>query len=90
MRKYLNWKDRNQLGKENKTKIDEGKRKGQREKFCKCKKCGGQMTYVPGTNVLICQNEIEDKNGKKHICGAINMVDDRYMSYVDYLFQEVK
>lgn len=88
-RVYLQWKDRDKLGKRKPEKIDENKRKAQREKFCKCKQCGGQMTYVEGTNIFLCQNEVETKEGKK-TCGAINLVDDRYMDYVNYLFKEVK
>lgn len=87
MRNYTNWKDRNQvLGKPSADHIDEGKRKSQREKFCKCRKCGGQMTYVPGTNTLVCNCEVVGKDGKTRVCGNINIVDDRYMSYVNYLF----
>lgn len=52
--------------------IDENKRKAQKEKFCKCKNCGGQCDYIKGTNCLICNCIVEkekkvitkDKYGK--------------------------
>lgn len=45
---------------------DEKKLISQREKFlgtCKC--CGGQLTYVNGTNVLTCKNA--ECRGYKHV-----------------------
>ena len=63
------------------------------------RKCGGQMTYIKGTNVLVCNNDIEvdvtevdESTGvssvtkKKEKCGAINMVAEQYQSYMNYLF----
>jgi len=76
---------------------DEQKRKAQRAKFCKCKTCGGMMTYVKGTNSLICENIVEKKKSKEvdgktqttkvtERCGAVNLVEDKYVSYLAYLF----
>ena len=83
-------------------KVDAAKKKAQIEKFSKCPVCGGQMMYVKGTNSLICENEVErektitskDENGVvtktkamvKERCGYVNLVDDAYMGYVNYLF----
>ena len=56
------------------------------------------MTYLKGTNILICENEVEKKKVKvgetgakveytvKERCGNINMVDAQYQSYMHYLF----
>ena len=77
--------------KSNNDTVDKNSR---REKFARCKKCGGQMTYIKGTNVLVCNNDIEvdESTGvssvtkKKEKCGAINMVAEQYQSYMNYLF----
>jgi len=79
---------------------DEQKRKAQRAKFCKCKTCGGMMTYIKGTNSLICENIVEKKkskevDGKTQItkvterCGTVNLVEDKYVPYLTYLFDGV-
>lgn len=69
------------------------KKTKQKEKFAKCKECGGQMTYIPNTNVLVCENEVENtritdgvKTTHKCRCGNINLVDNKYLDYVKYLF----
>ena len=78
------------------------KKKTQIEKFAKCKSCGGQMTYIKGTNALICTCEIEKEKEKvvtnpdgsvtktkynvKEPCGNLNLVSDEYQSYMNYLF----
>ena len=79
-------------------KTDEEKKASQKAKFGKCRICGGQMTYLKGTNILICENEVEKKKVKigetgakveytvKERCGNINMVDAQYQSYMHYLF----
>ena len=79
-------------------KVDENKRESQRVKFARCKNCGGQMTYITGSNILICQNEVEkkktkiDETGNKveytitEVCGNVNMVDAQYQGYMSYLF----
>lgn len=84
------------------TKIDEGKRAGQRAKFSKCRNCGGQMTYIAGTNILICENEVEKTRQKlgetgepveytvKERCGNVNMVSDEFQGYMNYLFSDNK
>lgn len=67
MRKYFNWNEWDKVNKElglksKKSQVqntDSVKKKSQIEKFCKCKECGGQMTYVKGTNALICECEVE-------------------------------
>lgn len=80
------------------------KKKAQIEKFSKCKVCGGQMTYVKGTNVLVCNCEVEKEREKtvtnpdgsvtktkykvKEPCGNINLVSHEYMGYVKYLFDD--
>lgn len=78
---------------------NEARKKFQREKFAKCRDCGGQMTYVGG-NIFVCDNEVEktftttDESGievkktEKRRCGNINLVDDQYMGYVEYLFEQ--
>lgn len=33
-----------------------------------CRKCGGEMKHIPGTNVLLCECEREVE-GKKVLCG---------------------
>ena len=72
------------------------------EKFAKCKNCGGQMTYIKGTNAFICDCEVEREKEKivknkdgteskvkykvKEPCGATNLVAEEYQSYMRYLF----
>lgn len=82
-------------------KYDENKRKSQRAKFCKCNKCKGMMTFVPGTNTLVCDNIITKKKtktlpdgSKKEVevqerCGNVNVVSDQYVDYLAYLFDGV-
>lgn len=89
-------------GSTQKTKTyDEQKRSAQRIKFCRCKICGGMMTYAKGTNSLICENVIEKKKVKEledgskltnkiiERCGAVNLVSDEYIGYLEYLFDGV-
>ena len=109
-KKFFRWNQFDELNKalgiktkKKEIKVDNVKKKAQIEKFAKCPVCGGQMTYIKGTNSLICENEVErektivnkDKNGKvvsktktkvKEPCGYINLVDEAYMNYVNYLF----
>lgn len=80
---------------------DEQKRSAQRIKFCRCKVCGGMMTFAKGTNSLICENMVEKKKIKEledgskltnkiiERCGAINLVSDEYIGYLAYLFDGV-
>lgn len=89
MRETILWKEREKLGKVSKERIDKNKQKSQREKFCKCKKCGGQMDYISGTNIFVCNCKTFDAKGNEKICGNVNIVDDKYMDYVDYLFRNV-
>ena len=35
----------------------------------RCFKCGSDMRHIEGTNVFVCDNTIEDKNGNKKCCG---------------------
>ena len=79
--------------------VNKAKFKVQQEKFARCRKCGGQMHYLKGTNVLICENEIEvektfeNEDGTttvktvKQTCGNINLVDKEYQSYARFLFE---
>lgn len=106
-RTYINWGCWNELSKETgikrKSKVvnkknEDGKIK-KRKQFARCPKCGGQMTYVPETNILLCENEVQKKFSKKNedgttteetktaICGYINLVDNKYFGYMNYLFQ---
>lgn len=99
-RNYIKWGEWNTLEKKtgvksSQTSKNEDKRTAQRKKFIKCKKCGGDMTYIKGTNILICENLVEKKpksnetktgTNEKVICGNLNLVDNQYMNYVDYLF----
>lgn len=103
-KKIFKWGQFNELAKEFGFKppkqIEDGKKKFQREKFAKCRMCGGQMTYVPGTNILYCENKIQVErervldNGKKEkyfetqTCGNMNIVDRPYIDYMNYLFKE--
>ena len=80
---------------------DEQTRSAQRIKFCRCKVCGGMMTFAKGTNSLICENMVEKKKIKEledgskltnkiiERCGAINLVSDEYIGYLAYLFDGV-
>lgn len=80
-------------------KKNEDKRAAQRKKFAKCKVCGNQMTYIPNSNILICENNVEKKktrvleDGTKQTytisepCGNINLVDKQYQEYMNYLFK---
>ena len=73
-------------------------KEARKAKFAKCRVCGGQMTYLAGTNVLICQCEVEKEFVKKSedgtetkvtktvTCNNINIVDEQYQSYMNYLF----
>lgn len=82
-------------------KYDEQKRKAQRGKFCRCNKCKGMMTFVPNTNTLVCENIITKKKEKtlsdgskttveiQERCGWVNVVEDRYIDYLNYLFDGV-
>lgn len=64
------------------------------EKFLKCPKCGAQMTYHVGTNVLTCDNMVETKGFnedgaeyvKKEECGFVRFLDSDSVSYAEYLF----
>lgn len=59
------------------------------------------MTYAKGTNSLICENVIEKKKIKEledgskltnkiiERCGAVNLVSDEYIGYLEYLFDGV-
>lgn len=79
-------------------KIDSPEKIKKRAKFAKCPKCGGQMTYIPESNILICENQIEKEacvakedgtvaTEKKTVtCGYLNLVDKKYAGYVNYLF----
>lgn len=94
------WEEVNKaLGfKTKKPNINEQRRTSQRTKFCKCKSCGGQMTYIPGTNLLVCHEMTEKEKIKKNEdgtetkffvreeCGAMNIVSNEYTSYMNYLF----
>lgn len=106
-RTYVNWGCWDELSKEigikrkpkmaNK-KNEDGKIK-KRKQFARCPKCGGQMTYIPETNILLCENEVQKKSLKKNedgttteetktvICGYTNLVDKKYLGYMNYLFQ---
>lgn len=102
-RTYVQWGDWSKLNlKKTKgnyePKVDENKKAAQKAKFGKCRICGGQMTYLGGTNILICENEVEKKKTKigetgekveytvTEECGNINLVDAQYQSYMHYLF----
>lgn len=62
------------------------------EKFLKCPKCGGRMTFHSGTNVLSCENIIEVRSinesepPKKEKCNFIRLLDPESLSYAEYLF----
>lgn len=103
MKKVFKWGQFNELAKEMGIKMPKqqerniSKLKTQREKFARCKKCGGQMTYIPATNIFICNNVIEvEKNvvvdgistikTEKKTCSNLNFVDKEYQSYMRYLF----
>lgn len=104
-RTYINWGEWDKVAsvtgikrKPSTPKKNEDKKKAQRKKFTKCRECGGQMTYVPESNIFVCDNEVEktrtithedgSTEEKKEIrrCGNVNLVDDQYMGYVNYLF----
>lgn len=103
-RKFFTWGQWDELSAElgfKPTKPQEknkAKTKVQREKFARCRKCGGQMKYLAGTNILICENEVEVekeitkedgttfKKMEKQVCGNVNLVDKEYQGYMRYLF----
>jgi ssDNA-binding Zn-finger/Zn-ribbon topoisomerase 1 len=101
-REYAKWGEWDKIGFKKNKKIDKNgeKKKNQKEQFARCKVCGGQMTYLKGTNILVCSNTIEkkttlvDKNGKECesittvSCSNINMVSEPYQSYMRYLFED--
>ena len=106
-RTYVNWGCWNELSKETgiKRKLKVANKKNEdgkikkRKQFARCPKCGGQMTYIPETNILLCENEVQKKFSKKNedgttteetktvICGYTNLVDKKYLGYMNYLFQ---
>lgn len=106
-RTYVNWGCWNELSKETgiKRKVKVANKKNEdgkikkRKQFARCPKCGGQMTYIPETNILLCENEVQKKFSKKNedgttteetktvICGYTNLVDKKYLGYMNYLFQ---
>lgn len=68
-RRIYNWGEFEQLAEDLDIKFrttpkknDENRRKTQREKFCKCKICGGQRDYIQGTNCLVCNCIVEKEN----------------------------
>lgn len=105
-RKYYQWGNLDKLAKDMGIKMPKStppnpaKKKPQIEKFSRCKNCGGQMRYIVGSNVLICENQIEvekeftkedgtvEKKTVKQMCGNINMVSREYLGYMNYLFNE--
>lgn len=104
-RQYFEWGQWDEISKASGIKMpkpqerNKAKLKPQQEKFARCRKCGGQMRYLKGTNVLICENEIEvektfeNEDGTttvktvKQTCGNINLVDKEYQSYARFLFE---
>lgn len=69
------------------------KKAAQIKKFSTCRICGGQMTYVKGTNILVCECDVQKKvksGGEEKIvtekCGNTNIVDKAYQDYLNYLF----
>ena len=106
-RTYVNWGCWDELSKETgiKRKVKVANKKNEdskikkRKQFARCPKCGGQMTYIPETNILLCENEVQKKFSKKNedgttteetktvICGYTNLVDKKYLGYMNYLFQ---
>ena len=67
MRAYIQWKDWDALEKATgfkatpQFKVNKEKQRSLRKKFATCPKCGGQMEYYSGTNVLVCENEVSKK-----------------------------
>lgn len=41
------------------------KREKREEKTLKCRVCGAEMTYIDGTNIWICRNEVTRKKKSK-------------------------
>lgn len=105
-RRYIGWGHWDELAKETGIKRKSAQKKAdpaklkKRKQFAKCPKCGGQMTFLPETNILICENEVEKKFTKKNedgttteevkraVCGYVNYVAKRYVGYLNYLFQD--
>lgn len=107
-KKVIKWGNWSELEKElgikssKPAQVSNGKKKFQIEKFSKCRACGGQMTYLKGTNALICNCEVEREKEKitknpdgtetkakvtvKEPCGNLNLVSEEYQSYMRYLF----
>lgn len=45
------------------------KQRKQKEKFVKCRACGGKMRNIEGTNVWICDNPVEKEKFVKNEAG---------------------
>lgn len=100
-----NWGELDKVAKDFGLKMPEKKsdsnavdKTARRQKFAKCRTCGGQMTYIKGTNALVCENLVEKTKKITNAdgtvstsvvnerCGAINLVADQYQSYMNFLF----
>lgn len=105
-RKYIQWGNWEELSKATGIKMpkpqeaNQAKKKPQIEKFSRCKECGGQMTYIKGSNILLCECQVDvekeftkedgttEKKVVKQTCGNINLVGKDYLGYMEYLFKE--
>lgn len=59
----------------------------QQKKFLKCPRCKNQLTFIEGTNLLVCRNEIQDGEKKKK-CGYRKLLTDNSVNYAKYIFSK--
>lgn len=79
-----------EMGLKPKRKVQKDWAKPKQEKFLQCPICGGAMTRHEGTNVLQCENAVEDKRSdgenEKRVCGYIRLLDEKSVNYGEYIF----
>ena len=53
----------------------------QKDKVLMCPKCKNRMTWVEGTNILVCQNEVKKDEDTK-ICGYRKLIKDKTVGFL--------
>lgn len=56
----------------------------QKDKVLMCPKCKNRMTWVEGTNILVCQNEIKKDEDTK-VCGYRKLIKGKTVGFLKYL-----
>lgn len=77
----------------NDSKTNKTNRKEKQDKFLgTCKVCGRTLSYIPGTNVIVCKNPdcsgimLQRKNGDKHSIPINRLLNDRGVEIAQTLF----